>query len=63
LYYYTATWDSTKRTHTTQFRVRPESGDQPDREVRNRELLADWMPPALYRGLVRFRRKRQRHSK
>jgi Rps23 Pro-64 3,4-dihydroxylase Tpa1-like proline 4-hydroxylase len=63
LYYYTATWDRTKRTHTTQFRVRPESGDQPDREVRNRELLADWIPPALYRELLRFRRKRHHHVK
>jgi Rps23 Pro-64 3,4-dihydroxylase Tpa1-like proline 4-hydroxylase len=64
LYYYTATWDSTKRTQTTQFRVRPESEDQPDHEVRVRELLADWIPPALYRELVRFRRRRQRrHSK
>jgi hypothetical protein len=62
LYYYTATWDDTKRTHTTQFRVRPESADQPDREVRTRELLADWMPPVLYRGLVRFHRRRQQRQ-
>lgn len=64
LYYYTATWDDTKRPHTTQFRVRPESEDQPDREVRTKELLADWMPPVLYRELVRFHRWRQgRHAK
>lgn len=62
LYYYTATWDSTKRTQTTQFRVRPESEDEPDREVRVRELLADWIPPALYRVLVRFRRRHQRRQ-
>lgn len=59
LYYYTATWDGTKRTHTTQFKVRPESEDQPDRAVSLREFLVDWMPPALHRELVRFRRRRQ----
>lgn len=60
LYYYTATWDNTKRTHTTQFRVRPASEDQPDREVRTRELLVDWMPPALYRQVARLRHLRSR---
>lgn len=60
LYYYTATWDGTKRTHTTQFRVRPGTVDQADREVQYRERLADWMPPALHRTLVRFRRGLQR---
>lgn len=59
LYYYTATWDVTKRTHTTQFRVRPKSEDRPDREVRIREFLADWTPPALYRELARLRRRWQ----
>jgi hypothetical protein len=59
LYYYTATWDGTKRTHTTQFRVRPGTVDQPDRDVQKRELFADWMPPVLYREFLRFRRRRQ----
>ena len=62
LYYYTATWDSTKRTHTTQFRVRPNSEDQPDHEIRFRELAADFIPPALFRGLSRFRRRHQGRS-
>jgi Rps23 Pro-64 3,4-dihydroxylase Tpa1-like proline 4-hydroxylase len=59
LYYYTATWDETKRTHTTQFRTRPGTSDHPDRKVRNRELLADWLPPALHRTLLRIRRHRK----
>jgi Rps23 Pro-64 3,4-dihydroxylase Tpa1-like proline 4-hydroxylase len=62
LYYYTATWDGTKRTHTTQFRVRPGSEDQTDHQVRTRELLVDWMPPALYRGLTRLRQRRRRRA-
>ena len=61
LYYYTATWDGTKRAHTTQFRVRPGTVDRPDREVRSRELLADWMPPVAYRELLRIRRRFQRY--
>ena len=34
LYYYTATWDESKRSHTTQFRARPESEDKVDWRVR-----------------------------
>lgn len=59
LYYYTATWDDTKRNHTTQFRPRPGTEDQADREVRNREMLADWLPPAMYRQLARLRRRQR----
>jgi hypothetical protein len=51
LYYYTATWDGTRRSHTTQFRVRPASGDEPDFQVRKQELLADWLPPVVNRTL------------
>lgn len=51
LYYYTATWDGLRRSHTTQFRVRPGSADRPDFEVRKRELLADWLPPIVNRTL------------
>ena len=34
LYYYTATWDGTKREHTTQFRPRAASTDKVDWQVR-----------------------------
>jgi hypothetical protein len=62
LYYYTATWEGTMRAHTTQFRVRPGSADRSDRQVRSREILADWMPPAVFRKLQRLRRGLRRGS-
>ncbi|MEO1475298.1 MAG: 2OG-Fe(II) oxygenase [Pseudomonadota bacterium] len=51
LYYYTATWDETKRSHTTQFRARPKSADKTDWKVRAREVYADFTPPILRRSL------------
>ncbi len=56
LYYYTATWDDTKRDHTTQFRARPGSRDASDWQVRGRELIDDLVPPIVRRGLVKARR-------
>lgn len=58
LYYYTATWDATKRMHTTRFRVRPGTKDAPDLQVKSAELLSDLIPPALYRRLKNFNRRR-----
>ncbi|RCW88792.1 2OG-Fe(II) oxygenase [Paracoccus lutimaris] len=52
LYYYTATWDGTKRSHTTLFKPRPGSIDQADRETRRNELLQDIVPPIMYRRLI-----------
>lgn len=52
LYYYTATWDHTKRSHTTLFRPRPGTHDQPDREVRRLELLQDMLPPVVFRRVI-----------
>jgi Rps23 Pro-64 3,4-dihydroxylase Tpa1-like proline 4-hydroxylase len=60
LYYYTASWDRTRRSHTTQFKVRPRSGDRPDREIRNQELLQDLFPPILLRQWMRLRKFRER---
>ncbi len=58
LYYYTATWSSAKREHTTQFRVRPGAGaDKQDWRVRARELAADFMPPILSRGLRKLKQR------
>jgi len=51
LYYYTSTWDSSKRDHTTQFRVRAGTGDKVDWKVRLRELAADLTPPLVARTL------------
>jgi Rps23 Pro-64 3,4-dihydroxylase Tpa1-like proline 4-hydroxylase len=64
LYYYTATWDGTKRQHTTQFKVRPGSSDARDiqvkkqeRATKRRELATDLLPPLLYRGMRRIKRR------
>lgn len=68
LYYYTATWDSTQRAHTTKFKVRPNSRDVPDLRVRLDELMADLMPPILMRiahrvaRLLTARQPRQRRT-
>lgn len=53
LYYYTATWSDEKRSHTTQFKQRPDSPDKFDWAVRRRELAFDLMPPILLRALRR----------
>jgi hypothetical protein len=49
LYYYTATWDATKRQHTTHFKTRPGSQDASDWGVRLAEVLEDVTPPFLFR--------------
>lgn len=49
LYYYTATWDETRKSHTTLFKPRPGSTDKADRAVARRAMLQDMLPPALYR--------------
>ena len=61
LYYYTATWDGSKRDHTTQFRVRPESDDRADVKVKRREVTRDLVPPLLYRGARRLKQQFSRH--
>lgn len=55
LYYYTATWTGDKRGHTTQFRARPGTEDKVDWAVRRNELLDDFLPPILRRGLSKVR--------
>ncbi|MDB5582907.1 MAG: proline hydroxylase [Bradyrhizobium sp.] len=54
LYYYTATWDGKKRSHTTQFQVRPGSSDRLDWHVKVRELINEFLPPFVSRRLRRF---------
>jgi len=61
LYYYTATWNNTKRKHTTQFRVRPgNTNDAPDLKSKGQDVLGDVMPPVLYRKLANFSARRAR---
>ncbi|HWA98007.1 MAG TPA: 2OG-Fe(II) oxygenase [Pirellulales bacterium] len=49
LYYYTATWDGTRRKHLTQFKQRPNTNDTFDWTTRTRELLRDITPPFALR--------------
>lgn len=51
LYYYTSTWDDSKRSHTTQFQVRPGSDDKRDWRIKIREMKDDLLPPILARRL------------
>ena len=56
LYYYTATWDGSRREHTTQFQVRPGSTDGFDLKIKAQELLSDIAPPIFMRALRKLRR-------
>lgn len=60
LYYYTSTWDSAKRSHTTQFRPRPGTVDRADWSVRLREWREDLLPPIVVRNAARAGRLMQR---
>ncbi|RYG99379.1 MAG: 2OG-Fe(II) oxygenase [Alphaproteobacteria bacterium] len=51
LYYYTATWSQGDREYTTQFQKRPDSDDRSDWMVRSGELVAELLPPVLYRAV------------
>ncbi len=51
LYYYTATWDDTRKAHTTLFKPRPGSTDQADRVIARRAFMQDLLPPMLYRRI------------
>lgn len=57
LYYYTSTWSDEKREHTTQFQTRPGSADKKDYQVRNDEMLSEFLPPILYRGVKKIGRR------
>ncbi len=52
LYYYTATWDSTRKSHTTLFKPRPGTTDQRDKQVARRALLEDLLPPVIHRKVA-----------
>lgn len=56
LYYYTATWDDSKRARTTQFKVRPGTTDAVDWAVKARELIDDLLPPIVKRSIRRRKR-------
>lgn len=52
LYYYTATWDDTRKAHTTIFKPRPGTADEVDRKVAKRMFVQDILPPMLYRKVA-----------
>ena len=52
LYYYTATWDDTRKSHSTLFRPRPNSKDKRDYGEQCREILKQVTPPMLYRRII-----------
>ena len=49
LYYYTATWDGTRKEHATIFKPRPGSKDRSDAMDRRHRVLEDLLPPLVYR--------------
>jgi Rps23 Pro-64 3,4-dihydroxylase Tpa1-like proline 4-hydroxylase len=49
LYYYTATWDASRKAHSTLFKPRPDSADQADRQVARHATLQNILPPFVYR--------------
>lgn len=51
LYYYTATWDDSRKAHTTLFKPRPDSKDKADRVIARRAFAQDILPPMLYRRI------------
>ncbi|EKE43260.1 hypothetical protein OCGS_2597 [Oceaniovalibus guishaninsula JLT2003] len=52
LYYYTATWDESRKEHSTLFKPRPGTVDQADRAGARRAMTRDILPPILYRRLA-----------
>ncbi|MEM7505779.1 MAG: 2OG-Fe(II) oxygenase [Pseudomonadota bacterium] len=52
LYYYTATWDASRKSHTTLFKPRPGTVDEIDRKVARRAMAQDFLPPILYRRIA-----------
>ena len=51
LYYYTATWDSTRVGHSTLFKPRPGTKDKKDSMEARHRVLANILPPVIYRQL------------
>lgn len=49
LYYYTATWDPSRKAHSTIFAPRPGTEDQVDRQSKRQAVLENWLPPVVYR--------------
>jgi hypothetical protein len=57
LYYYTSTWDDSKRDATTQFRTRPGTGDHVDWRVKFQEAATELAPPLVMRQFRRLKKR------
>ena len=53
LYYYTATWDESRESHSTLFKPRPGTIDRADRQSARHRTLEKLLPPVLYRRIAR----------
>ena len=48
-YYYTATWDETRKAHSTLFKPRPGTADERDGLEARHRVMKDVLPPVVYR--------------
>lgn len=52
MYYYTATWDKSRKGHTTIFKPRPGSNDTSEARAKRRAFLENTLPPFLFRRVI-----------
>jgi hypothetical protein len=52
LYYYTATWDSSRVAHSTLFKPRPGSKDASEARARRHAMLENTLPPFMFRRVI-----------
>jgi len=52
LYYYTATWDSSRVEHSTLFKPRPGSSDQSEARANREKALQNVLPPFVFRRVI-----------
>ena len=52
LYYHTATWDASRKAHSTLFKPRPGTLDETDRLEMRRAFMENVLPPFIYRRVA-----------
>lgn len=57
LYYYTATWDEARKSHSTLFKPRPGTADQIDKIESRHAVMREILPPVVYRRVAHRLRK------
>jgi len=53
LYYYTATWDSSRKGHSTLFKPRPGTADTGEGRAKRHAFLENTLPPFVFRRVIR----------